>query len=153
MVSRRFMPPLRSSTLLLAFSVQLHEVEQLVGPLADLGLGDPEVAAVDVEVVADVELVVEGVLLRADPEPAADRRPVGGRVHPEDPQLAAADRRTAAIIRIVLDLPAPLGPRNPNASPRCTSTSMPLTASNSPGGRRTCAARAPRSSRRRRSRA
>src|SRR3954469_1762808 len=42
---------------------------------------------------------------------------------------------TAAIIRIVLALPAPLGPRNPNASPRCTSTSMPLTASNSaPGG-------------------
>ena len=39
---------------------------------------------------------------------------------------------TAAIIRMVLDLPAPLGPRNPNASPRRTSTSMPLTASKSP---------------------
>src|ERR1700712_1612552 len=36
---------------------------------------------------------------------------------------------TAAIIRIVLDLPAPLGPRKPNDSPRRTSTSMPLTAS------------------------
>ncbi len=42
---------------------------------------------------------------------------------------------TAAIIRIVLDLPAPLGPRNPNASPRCTSTSIPLTASNSAPGK------------------
>lgn len=39
---------------------------------------------------------------------------------------------TAAIIRIVDDLPAPLGPRNPNASPRRTSRSMPFTASKSP---------------------
>ena len=39
---------------------------------------------------------------------------------------------TEAIIRIVLDLPAPLGPRKPKASPRRTSTSMPLTASKSP---------------------
>ena len=39
---------------------------------------------------------------------------------------------TAATIRMVEDLPAPLGPRKPNASPRRTSTSMPLTASNSP---------------------
>src|SRR3954469_18600360 len=36
---------------------------------------------------------------------------------------------TAAIIRIVEDLPAPLGPRKANASPRRTSRSMPLTAS------------------------
>src|SRR5690349_11319240 len=36
---------------------------------------------------------------------------------------------TAATIRIVEDLPAPLGPRKPNASPRRTSTSMPRTAS------------------------
>ena len=39
---------------------------------------------------------------------------------------------TAAIIRIVEDLPAPLGPRKPNDSPRRTSMSMPLTASNVP---------------------
>jgi len=36
---------------------------------------------------------------------------------------------TAAIIRIVEDLPAPFGPRKPNDSPGRTSTSMPLTAS------------------------
>ena len=35
-------------------------------------LADAEVAAVDVEVVADVQLGVEGVLLRADAEPGAD---------------------------------------------------------------------------------
>src|SRR5215204_4966781 len=36
------------------------------------------------------------------------------------------------IIRIVDDLPAPFGPRKPNASPWWTSTSMPSTAVNSP---------------------
>ncbi len=35
-------------------------------------------------------------------------------------------------IRMVDDLPAPLGPRKPNASPERTSTSMPSTAVNSP---------------------
>ena len=39
---------------------------------------------------------------------------------------------TQPIIRIVDDLPAPFGPRNPNASPRRTSTSMPSTAVKSP---------------------
>src|ERR1041384_1605790 len=39
---------------------------------------------------------------------------------------------THEIIRMVDDFPAPLGPRNPNASPRRTSTSMPRTASNVP---------------------
>ena len=39
---------------------------------------------------------------------------------------------TAATIFIVEDLPAPLGPRNPNASPARTSTSMPSTATSSP---------------------
>jgi hypothetical protein len=35
---------------------------------------------------------------------------------------------TQPIIRIVLLLPAPFGPRNPNASPRRTATSIPATA-------------------------
>src|SRR5215469_2894686 len=39
---------------------------------------------------------------------------------------------TQPIMRIVEDLPAPLGPRNPNASPRRSSKSMPSTAVNSP---------------------
>ena len=37
---------------------------------------------------------------------------------------------TQPIIRIVELLPAPFGPRNPNASPRSTSKSMPSTAVN-----------------------
>ena len=39
---------------------------------------------------------------------------------------------THAIIRIVEDLPAPLGPRKPNDSPRATSMSIPSTAVKSP---------------------
>src|SRR5215471_3201098 len=39
---------------------------------------------------------------------------------------------TQPIMRIVDDLPAPLGPRKPNASPRRSSKSMPSTAVNSP---------------------
>src|SRR5690349_8692631 len=44
----------------------------------------------------------------------------------------AVTGETQPIIRIVDDLPAPLGPRKPNASPRRTSTSMPSTATKSP---------------------
>src|SRR3954447_12409594 len=47
-----------------------------------------------------------------------NRPPVGGETQP--------------IMRMVDDLPAPFGPRNPNASPRETSRSMPRTASKSP---------------------
>ena len=39
---------------------------------------------------------------------------------------------TQAIMRIVVVLPAPLGPRNPNTSPRCTSKSTPSTATYPP---------------------
>ena len=44
----------------------------------------------------------------------------------------AVGRDTAEIMRIVLVLPAPLGPRKPKLSPRSMATSMPLTASKSP---------------------
>ena len=97
---------------------ELDELQQLVAPLADLRAREPEVAAVDVEVVAHGELGVEGVLLRAHADPGPDPRAVGRRVEAEDAQLTASSPgETAAIIRIVLDLPAPLGPRKPNASP------------------------------------
>ncbi len=44
----------------------------------------------------------------------------------------AVTGETQPTIRMVEDLPAPLGPRNPNASPRRTSTSIPSTATKSP---------------------
>ena len=106
---------------------ELHEVEQLLAPtLRTSARGQAEEAAVDVEVVPDVQLHVEGVLLGAHADARPDLGAVGGGVEPEDAQLAAdVTGETAAIIRMVLDLPAPLGPRKPNDSPRRTSTSMP----------------------------
>ncbi len=41
-------------------------------------------------------------------------------------------RASVHSIEIVVDLPAPLGPRKPNVSPRATSKSIPRTASISP---------------------
>ncbi len=72
---------------------QLHELEQLVDPLPDLLARQPEVAAVDVEVVADGQLGVEGVLLRADPDPGADRGPSWAGSMPRIRRLAPAHRR------------------------------------------------------------
>ena len=85
----------------------------------DLVAWEAEVAAVDEEVLADVELEVEVVLLRDDAEPlrgSRDRRARGrGRGRAASPPLAG---ETAPIIRIVELLPAPFGPRKPNVSPR-----------------------------------
>ena len=47
-------------------------------------------------------------------------------------RLPLVGGETQPIIRIVDDLPAPLGPRKPNASPRCSSNSIPSTAVKSP---------------------
>ena len=110
-----------------ALSVSCDELEQLVGARADLAARQPEVAAVDDEVVADGELGVEGVLLRADAEPG--RGSPGRRVAGSRPRMRSSPPvggETQPIIRIVEDLPAPFGPRKPNASPGRTSTSMPV---------------------------
>jgi hypothetical protein len=58
---------------------------------------------------ADLRSVADGIETRMRNVPAE-----GGETHP--------------IIRIVELLPAPFGPRKPNASPRATSKSMPSTA-------------------------
>ena len=71
---------------------QLHEVEQLVGALADELAGQVEVAPVDEEVVADRQLQVEAVLLGHDPEPAPDLGALGGRVAAQHPQGAGRRR-------------------------------------------------------------
>ncbi len=95
MVSRRFMPPDRSSTLRVALVGRAGRRRaarrRARRPRA---LRDAEVAAVDEEVLAHVELVVEGVLLRADAEPGPDRATRGSAGSmPED---RAARRRSAA---------------------------------------------------------
>ena len=75
---------------------QLREVEQLVGLLrADLA-GQAEVAAVDVEVLAGVELTVEVVLLRHDPQAGADLGPMVVGIEAEDAQTPARAGRDGA---------------------------------------------------------
>ena len=132
MVSRRFMPPERSSTLALALSVELRELEQLVGLGPQQLVRQAEVAAVDEEVVADPQLLVQVVLLRHHAQLRADLGPVLVRVEPDDAQVAGGARDTAPIIRMVVDLPAPLGPSSPKDSPAATSKEMPSTAAKSP---------------------
>ena len=97
------------------------------------GARQVEVAPVDHEVVEHGELGVEAVLLRA-------RHPSRARIssrRPRGPCRGCAARRsvgfdTQPIMRIVDVLPAPFGPRNPNASPGSTWKSMPSTATKLP---------------------
>ena len=77
------------------------------------------------------QLGVEVVLLGHDAEAGADLRAVACRIHAEHAQLAArspATRSRSCAWSSVL--PAPFGPRKPNASPGSTAKSMPSTATN-----------------------
>ena len=104
----------------------------LAAAAADLVAREPEEAAVDEQVLADVQLSVEVVLLRDDPEALADRRPVALGIAAEDAKGPPARGRDGPIIRMVELLPAPFGPRKPKVSPRSTEKSMPSTATKSP---------------------
>ena len=87
-VRRRFIPPDSVSTRLFARSLELHELEQLAGPLGRRPARQPEVAPVDDEVLPDRQLDVEAVLLRHDAEPRPDLRPSTAGSMPEHPQRA-----------------------------------------------------------------
>ena len=114
------MPPESGSTRSLAPVGELHERRAAPRPARGSRPRQVEVAPVDQQVVADGQLGVEAVLLRHHAEAGtgsrARRRAGRGR--------ARAARRsvtgdTHPIMRIVEVLPAPFGPRNPNASPGC----------------------------------
>ena len=75
---------------------KLDELEQPVGPPAQLPAREAEVAPVDDDVRAHRQLGVERVLLRHDPEPGADERAVALRIKSEDAERPSADRRDAA---------------------------------------------------------
>ena len=74
---------------------ELDEVEELVGARAEVLPGQPEVAAVDDDVLADGQLHVERVLLRHDAEPRADLRAVAGGIDVEHAQRPLRDGRDA----------------------------------------------------------
>ena len=75
-VSRRFMPPDSGSTLSLARSVSWANSSSSSPRRARLLARQPEVPAVDHEVVLDRQLRVQRVLLGHDAEAPADPRPV-----------------------------------------------------------------------------
>ena len=124
------MPPDSGSTLSFARSASWANSSSPSARLPRLGPRQAEVAPVDHQVVADRELRVERVLLGHDAEAAADPRSVDapGR-GPRIRSVPSVTGDTHAIIRIVLVLPAPLGPRKPKLSParrrsRCASTAV-----------------------------
>ena len=120
MVSRRFMPPDSGSTWLVARSSSWTNSSSWSARSADLAAATARSSGRrPTRFSQHRELDVEGVLLRHDAEPGPDprrRRPPGrARAPAASPSVTG---ETQPIIRIVDDLPAPLGPRKPNASPR-----------------------------------
>ena len=64
------------------------------------------------------------------------RRAASGSAVTSEPATRALPLVGATVVvsmPMVVDLPAPLGPSSPNASPAATSKSMPFTASTPPG--------------------
>ncbi len=107
---------------------QLDEIEQLIGTLPNDLATQPEVAPVYQQVLSNRQLVVEGVFLRYDTQLRPDSGPCVVGSMPNTLRSPPVAGETQPIIRIVELLPAPFGPRKPNASPCITSTSMPSTA-------------------------
>ena len=95
MVSRRFIPPDRVSTLVSALSTSCAKSSSSVGPAPALRFPDPEVPPVDNQVLPHGEFLVEIVLLRHDAEPAADLHAIQFRVQAEYRQLSAGPGRHA----------------------------------------------------------
>ena len=92
---------------------QFGELEQLSGSLRDIRLGQPEIAPVDLQVLQDAELGVEGIVLRYDPKPRADLAAVDGGIHAEHPQRAARDWRHAGKHPHCRRLAGAVGPEEP----------------------------------------
>ena len=74
---------------------ELGELEQLLDLRTQRRAGQPEVAAVDVEILTHGHLEVERVQLRDDAQPGADLRALCRRIHAQDAQAAGGDGRDA----------------------------------------------------------
>ena len=145
------MPPDSGSTLLSARSLELHEVEQPVGPLgADRGAAGRSSGRRRAGSRGRSARSSRVSSCGTTPSRARMRGPSSRGSRPSTRSVPPVTGETQPIMRMVEDLPAPLGPRKPNASPRWTSTSMPSTAVKSP--KRFTSPRAWISGRRRRAR-
>ena len=97
---------------------ELDELEQLVGPRASSSFArEPEVAAVDDDVLADRQLQVERVLLGHDAEPAADLHAVVAGSSPNTRERPVRHRRDAPDHAHRRRLPRAVRPEEPEGLP------------------------------------
>ena len=87
---------------------------------------------VELEVLATGELAVERGVLKDQPDPRANRAGILRTSKPATWATPDVGRMSVQRMLIVVDFPAPFGPRNPKISPALTSRSIPRTASTFP---------------------
>ncbi|EMY33032.1 phenol hydroxylase [Arthrobacter crystallopoietes BAB-32] len=97
---------------------ELGELQQLVRLRPQVAVGQAEVAAVDDQVVADPDLVVEVVLLRHHAQVRPDLGAVAVRIQPHDGQLARGALRDAADHPHCGRLAGAVGPEQAEGLPR-----------------------------------
>ena len=73
--------------------------------------------------------VVDADLLHREADPPAHLAPLRDDVEPGDGRAPAGGRTSVPSMPIVVDFPAPLGPRMPKTSPARTRNEIPRTAS------------------------
>ena len=107
---------------------QPDHVEQGHHAVGHLAAGHAVHHGVEAEVLLRGEVVVEGQVLEDEPDAGAHLVPLGRDVVAVDPARPAVAESSVHSIEIVVVLPAPLGPRNPNSSPGATSNDTSSTA-------------------------
>ena len=113
---------------------QLELLEQVVSDLPGLLRTHAEQPTVEVQVLPDRQLAVEGVLLRHDAAQLLGQRRMGGDVDPAEEAVPDVGTTRVVSIPAVVVFPAPLGPSSPKISPACTSRSSRSTAAKSVPG-------------------
>ena len=86
----------------------------------------------------DRHVRVGGGALWQEPQSASRGKSVAYHVVPANPRSPGTRRHESASMRIVVDFPAPFGPRNPNTSPRRTENDRSSTAMKRPNRRVRC---------------
>ena len=109
---------------------QVELRDQPVGPAAGLGAAQPVGPALADQLVTTALLLAGAVALADVADVPADVALVAHHVVPLDLRRCPPSEAMSVVsIRRVVDLPAPLGPRNATSSPRPISRSRPRTAS------------------------